>query len=292
MKATAALVERNIKKYFRDKGVLLFSMLSVFIVAALYLFFLSKMQIDYVKQATGMAKGIEYLINSWVVGGLACIPAVSVPLIILCFRVDDVVLSTNYDLGVTPAKRIEIMLGYAVSAVIVGFVMSLIVLGAGEAFIAAKGGELLNIPSLLKVISVLLLINISFTGFELFIILFMRTNSSVSVANSILNVTLGFLLGLYVPVGMFGGTASDIIKSFPLIQGASIVRQIIMAGSMDIVFAGVPETAVKSVRQMYGIDIAIGSLELSNASIIIILLAFGVVFYSASLAVLKYRKEK
>ncbi|MEX1377161.1 MAG: hypothetical protein AB1Z23_06770 [Eubacteriales bacterium] len=287
-----SMINRNIKKYFRDRGALFFSLLSVFIVTALYLFFLAKMQVDYVKDAIGNIEGIESMINSWIIGGLVCIPAVSVPLIILCFRVDDVVAGTEYDLNVTPAKRINIMMGYIFSAVIVGFVVSIVCLTIGEIFIVAKGGTLLSLIDITKTISMLLLINICFSGLEFFFVLLMRTNSSINVANSILNILLGFLLGLYVPVGMLGGGAETVIKSFPLLQGASVIRRIMVSDIINDVFFNAPQEAILNIRSVYGIDIVFGEKILSTSFIIAILAVFGIMFYIASFAIMKYRKDK
>ena len=292
MTEIVSIFRRNIKKYFRDKGALFFSLLSVFIVTALYMFFLSKMQVDYVKQAIGSIDGIESMINSWIIGGLVCIPAVSVPLIILCFRVDDVVAGTEYDLNVTPAKRMNIMLGYVMSAVIVGFTVSAACLAAGEIFIYAKGGHILPFLDMLRAMSMLLLINICFSGFEFFVVLLMRTNSSINVANSVLNILLGFMLGLYVPVGMLGKGAGNIIKIFPLLQSASVVRRIMLGDIIENVFSAAPQDAIAKIRSVYGIDIVLGEKTLSTAFIIAILVGFGIIFYIASFAVMKFRKDK
>lgn len=283
---------RNMKKYFRDTGVLIFSLLSVFIVSGLYLFFLAQMQIDDVQASIGVVKDIENMINTWVVGGLVCIPAVSVPLIILCFKVDDVVDKTQDDLFVTPTNRTHIMLGYVVAACVIGFIMTAISLILGEVFIVAKGGQLLSAISILKIIGILSLLIISFTGFEFFIICFLKSNSTITVVNSLLNILLGFFLGLYVPIGMLSDKVALIIKACPLIQVASLTRQIIMKDYILSVFKGVPSSIVDDIRQDFGIDIIIGNTTLSAPLILSALIIFGLIFYIASIFVLKYRKEK
>lgn len=292
MSEVISLVNRNIKRYYRNKGAMIFSLLSVFIVSALYMFFLAQMQIDYVKETVGDIAGIENMINTWIIGGLLCIPAVSVPLIILCFKVDDTVDGTFKDLLVAPTKRSSIMLGYVVAAIIIGFAMTMISFVLGEFFILAKGGSLLSFVSTIKVISILFLMIVSFAGFEFFIVLFMKSNAAISVANSILNILLGFLLGLYVPIGMLGDGVANVIKSFPLLQGSSLIRQIIMKESLNVVFKNAPISVIREVREMYGIDIAIGNTVLQPAFIIALLILFGIMFYIASLVVLKYKKEK
>lgn len=292
MREILSIIDRQMKRYFRNKGAMIFSLLSAFIVSALYMFFLADMQIDYVIDAVGDIDGISDMINSWIVGGLICIPAVSVPLIMLCFKVDDVVDYTEKDLLVTPAKRGNIMLGYVISAFIVGLVMTIICFIFGEAFIIARGGELLHLSEISKIIGILMLLIFAFTGFEFFIISFMKTSSSVTVLNSLLNVLLGFLLGLYVPIGQLNGNIATIIKGFPLLQSSSLIRQILMRESLDRVLNGAPQIVVDEVRQMYGVDIIINEVLLKPIHIIAILLTFGIIFYTGSILVLRYRKER
>lgn len=170
MKMAVIFAIRNIKKYFRDKGVLLFSFLSVFIVVALYMFFLAQMQIDNVESILGKVDGIDAMIYTWVIGGLLCIPAISVPLIILCFKVDDVVEKTQDDLLVTPIKRSNIMFGYVIAAWLVGFVMTVITYVLCQFFLLFKVGDMISFGLSLKVLAFLLLLIVSFSGFSFFIL--------------------------------------------------------------------------------------------------------------------------
>lgn len=292
MNIITALIERNIKKYFRDKGTLIFSLLSVFIVSGLYFFFLADMQVEYIVSEVGNVTGIENMIYTWIIGGLICIPAVSVPLTIVCFKVDDVESGVQNDLLVTSAKRSYIMLGYIISAWIIGFVITMITFIIGEVFIVIKGGELLSLIEALKVLSIACLTIFSFTGFSFFVIIFLRTNSSITVVNSLLNIFLGFLLGLYVPFGMLGSNVANIIKLCPLAQSASVLRQVIMKDSLDKVFQGTSNDIITKVRSFYGVDIVIGEVSLSSLAIIFILIIFGLVFYTGSIIILNVRKEK
>jgi multidrug/hemolysin transport system permease protein len=287
-----SIIDRNMKKYFRNKGTVIFSLLSAFIVSSLYIFFLTDMQIEYVESAVGNIDGIETMITSWIVGGFVCIPAVSVPLIMLCFKVDDIVEGKQDDLYVTSAKRIEIMLGYICSAFIVGFIMTIACFVLGEVFIISQGGFLLSFLDGLKIVGVLSLVIFTFTGLEFLIILFIKTNSMVTVANSILNVFLGFLLGLYVPIGMLGETVGNIVKAFPLLQASSIIRQIIMKKSLNLVLDGAPPEIISQIREMYGVDIVFHEVLLKPVYIITIFIICGIITYVGAALVIRYRKEK
>lgn len=292
MKEIISIVQRQMKRYFRNKGVVIFSLLSAFIVSGLYMFFLADMQINYIKETAGNVKGVENMINTWIVGGLVCIPAISVPLIMLCFKVDDFVDGTEKDIMISPAKRTNIMFGYIISAFIVGFAITVLCLIIGELFIVAKGGSLLSFSETIKILGILGLLIFSFTGFEFFITLFMKTSSATTVVNSLLNVLLGFLLGLYIPIGMLSCGIATVIKSFPLLQASSIIRQIIMSKSIAVVTAGAPPSIINEIKQVYGVDIILKGTLLTPIHIIAILFSFGILFYVASIIIINHRKGK
>lgn len=286
------LTKRNILRYFRDTGAILFSFLSVFIVAGLYVFFLTDMQINSIKLVTGDLQGIDDMVISWVIGGLVCIPAISVPLFLLCYKVDDTVDGQQEDLLVTPVKRSKIMLGYMVAAWVVGFAMTTLTFALCEVFIVVKGGHLLTALSIIKVLGLLGIINIVFSGFFFFIMLFFKSKSSVMVITSILNTLLGFFLGLFVPVGALSNSIATGIKVFPMLQAASLIRQIMMEESLAKIAETTGLTAVSEIKEFYGVDIIIGGHMLQSSDIIVILIIFGLVFYGGCLLTYKRMKRK
>ena len=63
------LTNRNLKRYFRDKGALFFSFLSVFIVVALYIVFMADMQIRNMQTELVNSDEIKQVVYSWIIGG-------------------------------------------------------------------------------------------------------------------------------------------------------------------------------------------------------------------------------
>jgi len=287
-----SLTTRNLKRYYRDKGALFFSFLSVFIVVGLYIFFLADMQVETIKSTLGDIEHINHVIYAWILAGLLCIPAVSVPLILLTFKVEDVVEGVQDDLFVTPVNRTYIMLGYVLAALIAGLMMTLLTLFIGELFILSKGGSLLSFLDTLKVIGILCLIIIAFSGFSFFIIMPLKTNSSLMVVNTILNTLIGFFAGLYVPLGFLSEGIGNVIKIFPLSQAAALLRQVIMTNFMRDAFHLAPARSIADIRKNYGIDIVIGNHIFTTYEMLAILILFGLIFYVGSVVYLIKRKRK
>lgn len=292
MKTIWSFALRNLKRYYRDMGSLFFSLLSVLIVVALYIFFLTDLQVQTIQSSIGDRDGIEPFIHAWIVGGLLCIPSVSVPLVLLTFKVDDAAEGVYDDLIVTPASRIHLMLGYILAAWIAGFVMSCLTLLLGEIFIVAKGGEWLPALSILKMLGIAGLTILAFSGFSFFAVHRLSTHSSLMVINTILNTLIGFFAGLYVPVGFLSDGVSAVIKVFPLSHAAALLRRIIMKPAMDRLFSRIPIDAADKIRQNYGVDLILGSHRVTDMEMLFVLVGFGLLFYVVSAVMLAGNKTR
>lgn len=291
MNAIWNLYTRNIKRYFRDKGALFFSFLSVFIVVGLYIFFLADMQIKNLNTQLGNSADISQMVYAWIVGGLLCIPSVSVPLFMLTFKIEDFLDGTQDDMFVTPVKRSYIMFGYIIAAWITGVVMTVLTFIFGEMFIVAKGGSLLPVIDYLKIFGIIVLSVLVYSGFSFFFIIRLKTNSSLAILNTVLNTLIGFFAGLYVPLGSFSDGIAIVIKLFPVAHTAALLRKIMMERSLEHSFQNTTATVINHVKLEYGIELDLFGHVFTTAEMLLYIFAFGMIFYFASILKLKRYKR-
>lgn len=292
------LVSRNMKNYLRDKAAVFFSFMSVIIILFLYLFFLGDMQIDNIVNSISdmpdfMSRhnDIIFMVNSWLVAGLLAVNTITIPITILSRKVEDRVSKISDDFNATPAKRYQIMLGYIISAWIIGIATSIFILIFGEIYIVMKGGQFLSIISLLKVLGILSLAIIMFSGLFYFIIDFIKTASQLNMINTLVGTFSGFLGGIYVPLGVLG-SIGKVIKLFPLSHIASLLRQVFMATPIANVFEGAPVGVAQDIRYIYGVDLSIGSHHLLAWELVLIIIGFSLVFYTLSIILYTRFKRK
>lgn len=286
------LVQRNLKKYLRNKSTVFFSFLSVFIIIGLYGFFLGDMQVRNIQSVMGDVDGISFMINSWIVAGLLCVSTITIPLTILGFFTDDTDKKIIDDFYATPVKRHQIVLGYVISSWVIGIIMVFFTLLLGEIYIVIKGGELLSLLSFIKVLGVISFSVISFSGFLFAMTIFIKSNAALNMFHTITGTTIGFLAGIYVPVGMLSGTIAVVIKLFPVAQSASIFRKIIMERPLEMIFENAPPSIVSAVRESFGVDLVIGDYFITTENMLLIILLFGVLFYGLSILIISKRKRK
>lgn len=289
---TICFTVRNIKRYLREPGTVVLSFLSVFIVLGLYLFVLFDIQITSMRNMiANQSKDLNLVMLHWMLAGLLCIPAVSVPLAILYFKVYDVMDSVQDDFFVTSAKRSNFIFGYVLAAWLCGFFMTMLTFFLGEIYIVVKGGDFLSISSIAQVAFIVALTILAFTGFLFFVIMFLKSKSSLTLITTIIHTLIGFIAGLYVPIGSLSDGVETIIKSIPLAQATVLLRQVMMKDVVKDVFKSVPHKELDEFKQYYGMEFIRSNQRLTPLEIGVTLIVFGAVFYLCSIVIMNHRKK-
>ena len=156
MREIVYLLKRNILLYLRDYAAVFFSLLSMLIVLALMVIFLGNMNSENVVDALAELGGVrdtaadqanaDYLIQMWTLAGILVVNTVTVTLTVMGKMVEDEASNKLVSFYVTPVKRIKIVLSYIGSAWLVGTVMCLFTLTAGEIYMVILGHPLLPAP--------------------------------------------------------------------------------------------------------------------------------------------------
>ena len=138
------LIQRNLKLFFKDKTVVMFSLLSTLIVLGLYIIFLGRLTFEELANYPG----VDLLTGAWVMSGILAIIPVNSSLGALSAMLVDKEKGTYEDLIMTPLSRLQIIGGYVFSTFLTTLVLSVIVLIATEIYLVSLGGTLLSLGAL------------------------------------------------------------------------------------------------------------------------------------------------
>lgn len=247
-----SFVSRNHKVFFRNKTLVFFSILSVIIVIALYAIFLQKTQFDAIEQWTPVSQEIKVMVNEWMVAGLLSIIAVTTTLVVFGIYVKDIETKMNADFLTTAASRAKIQLSYVLSALLIGFIMSVFSFLLCEIFLFVTGGSLLSFSGTIKVLGILLLSVALSSVINLVFVLFIKTQTAFSTLSTIIGTVIGFLNGVYIPIGALPSFVQSIIHYFPISHTTVLLRSVLMEDSLSQVFAG-NVVARESYSEMFGV---------------------------------------
>ena len=242
MRKFMGLTKRNLLIYFKDKGAIVFSLLTSLIVLVLYLLFLKGTYQDAFDSVLEEAQGIgmliksedvEAFINVTLLIGMMGSAMITVPYSCLTTIVKDRESRIDYDISATPIKRWQIILSYFTSAAVSACIMTGFLLTAGLVILNLNGGILLGTADILKAYGMVILGSVSATGFFMTMMPFFKTSQSSSAFFGMLSAASGFVIGAYIPISEFSETVQTVCNIFPATHVTVAVRNILMRGVMD-----------------------------------------------------------
>lgn len=274
----SAFANRNLKIFFRNKGSVFFSLLAVFIIIGLYAVFLGDVWLD---DSVGL-ENRQLLMNNWLLAGILAVTSITTTMGAFGIMVEDKANKIYRDYYSSPIKRVSITGGYLMSAFIIGVLMSLVAFIVGQILIIIEGGEMLGMEAGIKVFGLILLNTMTNTTMVGFIVSFFSSQNTFSTASTIVGTLIGFLTGIYLPIGNLPEAVQYIVKLFPASHGAALFRQVMMENSISTAFAGVPLEKLDSFKASMGIIYRFGEYTITPLESVAILMGTALVFYLLS----------
>ncbi|MBU1020232.1 MAG: ABC transporter permease, partial [Firmicutes bacterium] len=249
-----------------------------------------KMQQDNLANNFPGVDGIDWLVSSWIMAGIITVSTVTVPLSAIGTLINDRTTGVLNDFYTSPVNRNLLALSYLISAWFIAFVMVFFNFIIGQVYVLSTGGELLGFIPTIKMIGAILISIMSFSSLFFYIALFMKTANSFSTLATIMGTFVGFLGGIYIPIGVLGKNVQAVMNLLPTAHSVTLIRNIYMEGAIEKVFANAPQEAFDNYSYIYGLEVNIGDYTMSPLLLIISMLVFGAVFYV--LSVMKLSKSK
>jgi len=272
-------MKRNLLLFFRDKTSVFFSLLSVLIIIGLYLLFLG----DVMKSSLEGTEGAGILIDSWLMAGVIAVAPVTTALGAMGSMVEDKKLKIYKDFSASPIKRSRLAGGYILSSFTISLIMTIITLIFAELYMVMNGGEWLSWTALVKVLGIIILYDFSSVFVIYYAVSFFESTNSFSTASTIVGTLIGFLTGIYIPIGSLPEVVQAIVKIFPPSHAAMLLRGVMMKPAEQSVFAGAPETVVEDFRLSMGSLFEVGDFTIQWWQSILYLLVIGILFFLLSL---------
>ena len=302
MKEIFYLVKRNVLVFVRDRSAVFFSVLSMMIVLGLMVIFLgslnSKNVVEMLKSMGGDRdalqdqKNAEYLIQMWTLAGILVVNTVTVTLTVLGGMVQDETRGRLASFYAAPVKRSKLALGYVFAAWLVAVGMCVLTLAVGEGYMVLQGHGLLPAADLLKIVGMIMLNAFVYAALGYLLAMAIHSDSAWSGMLTIVGTLVGFVGGIYLPMSQLPESVCNVMKCFPVLHGAAMMRVVLTKDAIEKTFAGLPEIAGYIFREEMGVEIMAGSSEITLGYQIIFLLAYGIIAIVAATWISKRRKVR
>ena len=254
MTGLGALVRRNVKLYFRDKGMFFSSLITPIILLVLYATFLKNVYDDSFRSALRDAGAAlsDTVMNACVGGQLvASLLAVSCVTVAFCsnlLMIKDKTSGARHDLTVSPVRFGTLGLGYYLatlaSTLIISFTAAAICFGY-----LALNGWCLSVQDVLLLLLDVFLLTMFGTALSSCVNFFLSTDGQASAVGTVVSAGYGFLCGAYMPISNFGEGLRNVLAFLPGTYGTSLLRNHALRGSFEEMRqAGFPEQVVDAIR--------------------------------------------
>lgn len=256
MSTVRSLIARNIKMFFKDKGLLFTSLITPMILLVLYSTFLGNVYEDSFKQIlTAVAPDLsvpDSLINGCVGGQLfSSLLAVSTVTVTFCsnmLMVQDKVNGSINDLTITPVKGSQLAISYYVATFVTTLIICLTATIACLIYIAVIGWYITFCDILLILLDVFILV-IFGTALSSIINYFLSSQGQISAVGSIVSSAYGFICGAYMPISQFSEGLQNIVAFLPGTYGTSLLRNHSLKGVLaEMKSLGIPEKAIDGIK--------------------------------------------
>lgn len=273
MMTLAMLIKRDIKLYFKDKGMFITSLITPVILLVLYTTFLKNVFEDAFR-STFEAIGFdapEKLIGAFVRGELtSSLLAVCCVTVAFCsnfLMVQDKVTGARRDLTMAPVSNGKLALGYYVANLVSTLAVCLTAAVICFAYMYV-GGCYLSFGDVLCVLLDVLLLVLFGGALSSVINFFLSSQGQISAVGTVISSGYGFLCGAYMPISNFSEGLQNIIAFLPGTYGTSLLRNHMLRGAFgEMTEIGFPELLIENIKDsvdcniyFFGTRVEIGSM--------------------------------
>lgn len=253
MKEITALVSRNRKLFFKDKGMLFSSMVTPAILIVLYATFLANVYKDsFVSATKDMIDLSDKIINGTVAAQLAAaLLAVSCVTVTFCVNltmVQDRASGARKDFDVSPVSKTKIYIGYFLSTVLNSLMVNGTALALCLLYIL-KMGWYMSVSDVIFVIMDMILLVLFGSTLSSIVSYPLKTQGQLSAVGTIVSAGYGFVCGAYMPISNFSSGLQKALSYLPGTYGTSLVKNHMLNGVYkEMADTGLPLEAITVIR--------------------------------------------
>lgn len=288
MTALKALIKRNVKLFFKDKGMFFTSLITPLILLVLYGTFLSNVYEETFRSALNASNAsisdtlIHGCVGGELISSLLAVSCVSVSFCCNLLMVQDKISGARKDLMISPLKSKTLALSYYLATLFSSLLIcesaAIVCLG----YLAYVGWFLSAMDVILLLVDVFLLVMFG-TALSSCVNFFLSTQGQASAVGTIVSAGYGFICGAYMPISQFSEGLQKIISLLPGTYGTSLIRNHALRGvfheMLDLHF---PSEMIEAIKDSVDCNLYFfgNQVTISNMYLILIFsIVTGVIIY-------------
>lgn len=300
MSQLLTITSRNLKQYLRDKGAIFFSLLSMMIIIVLMFFFLGDVNTSGITDLLGQFPGrdasrdkenAKLLMLAWTCAGMVSINAVTVTQASLSYMIKDRESGKLNSIYTAPVSRSVIAAGYVLAAWISSVIICTATLLISEVYCVSQGLAPFSVLSHLKLVGMIAANSFTYATLMYLVAALVKSNGAWGGLGTIVGTLVGFLGGIYLPIGQLADSIAAIMKCTPVIYGTALFRGEMTAAITEATFEGLPSAVSTEFDRIMGTELTIGDHVLTGGQELGILLICGTLFLLCGALAVRFSKK-
>ena len=237
MNTASILIKRNVKLFFKDKGMFFTSLITPLILLVLYATFLGNVYRDsFMMNLPSTVKLPNELIDG-LVGGQLTSSLLAVSCVTVAFSsnflmVQDKVNGSIKDFRISPVKPYVLSLSYYTASLISTLLICLVTVLICFIYLAVVGWYLSVADIFLLLLDIALVVLFG-TALSSIINFFLSSQGQISAVGTIISAGYGFICGAYMPISSFGVGLQKFLLFLPGTYGTALLRNHSMRGALS-----------------------------------------------------------
>lgn len=296
MKVLGSLIKRNVKMFFKDKGMFFTSLVTPVILLVLYATFLSNVYKDtFIQSLSGITisdKMVNGLVGGQLMSSILAVSAITVAFCSNMLMVQDKANGTLFDLTIAPVKPPVLAFGYYFATLISTLIVCVFAMSVCMIYLAIIGWYLSFLDVILTLLDVILLVMMG-TAISSVVNFFLSTQGQISAVGTIVSAGYGFISGAYMPIGSFSSGLQKVLGFLPGTYGTSLLRNHALGGVIkELGFSGVPMEAVNALKDTTDCNFYFFGTQVSQPVMYLVLVGAVVLFMGIYVALNVIRAKK
>lgn len=287
----SALIKRNIKLYFRDKGMFFSSLITPIILLILFVTFLGSIYRDSFASALSAAGInadavlIDGCVGGQLISSLLAVTCITVAFCSNLIMIKDKTSGARRDLTVSPLRLSTLGFSYYLAALISTLIINLTAAAVSLAYLAFVGWYLSSADVLLLILDVFLLTMFG-TALSSCVNFFLSSDGQASAVGTIVSAGYGFICGAYMPVSNFSPTLQKILSFLPGTYGTVLLRNHAMRGAFrQMTKDGIPQEVIEKICDSVDCNLYFFGEKVSVSAMYMVLCASILLFIGIYIAV-------
>ena len=300
MTGLTALIRRNTKLFFKDKGMFFTSLITPLILLVLYSTFLGNVYEDSFRsalEAAGASVSDELIwgcVGGQLVSSLLAVSCVTVAFCSNLLMVQDKTTGARQDLTIAPIKGSTLSLSYYLSTLCSTLLISVGATAVCLVYLYLVGWFLTAADVAALLLDVVLLVMFG-TALSSCVIFPLSTNGQASAVGTIVSAGYGFICGAYMPISSFSEGLQRVISFLPGSYGTSLLRNHTLRGVFqEMESQGFPTVVVDAIRDSVDCNLYFFDKKMELSGMYLVLVASILIFVGLYIvmAVLSGKKHR